>query len=159
MSAIKLDKTDLNILDCMQRNAKYTTQEIADMSNLSQSPCWRRINRLEESGVIKKHVTLLDSRQLGFDLIVFATVNLTAQGRNNLEAFEREVKKFPQVVECYTMAGNWDYMLKIVALNIRQYEVFVREKLLQLDHVGEVHSHIAVTEIKNTTELPLELAE
>ena len=159
MSAIKLDKTDLNILDCMQRNAKYTTQEIADMSNLSQSPCWRRINRLEESGVIKKHVTLLDSRQLGFNLIVFATVNLTAQGRNNLEAFEREVKKFPQVVECYTMAGNWDYMLKIVALSIRQYEVFVREKLLQLDHVGEVHSHIAVTEIKNTTELPLELAE
>ncbi|HSG61792.1 MAG TPA: Lrp/AsnC family transcriptional regulator [Pseudomonadales bacterium] len=159
MPAIKLDKTDLNILDCMQRNAKYTTQEIADMSNMSQSPCWRRINRLEESGVIKKHVTLLDSRKLGFDLIVFATVNLTAQGRSNLEDFERDIQRFPEVVECYTMAGNWDYMLKIVALGIRQYEVFVREKLLQLDHVGEVHSHIAVTEIKNTTELPLELAE
>jgi Lrp/AsnC family transcriptional regulator len=159
MPSVKLDKTDLNILGCMQRNAKFTTQEIADMSNMSQSPCWRRINRLEESGVIKKHVTLLDSRKLGFDLVVFATVNLTAQGRTSLEDFEREVKRFPEVVECYTMAGNWDYMLKIVALGIRQYEVFVREKLLQLDHVGEVHSHIAVTEIKNTTELPLELAE
>lgn len=159
MTALKLDKTDLNILACMQRNAKSTTQEIADMSNMSQSPCWRRINRLEEAGVIKKHVTLLDSRKLGFDLIVFATVNLTAQGRSNLEDFEREIQQFPEVVECYTMAGNWDYMLKIVAVGIRQYEVFVREKLLQLDHVGEVHSHIAVTEIKNTTELPLELAE
>lgn len=159
MPAIKLDKTDLNILDCMQGNAKLSTQEIAEQSNLSQSPCWRRINRLEETGVIKKHVTLLDSRRLGFDIVVFATVNLTAQGRSNLEDFEREIRTFPEVVECYTMAGTWDYMLKIVAVGIRQYEVFVREKLLQIDHVGEVHSHIAVTEIKNTTELPLSLAE
>ena len=159
MVELKLDKADLNILSSMQRNAKYTTQEIVDMNNLSQSPCWRRINRMEQAGVIKKHVTLLDSRRLGFDLIVFATVNLTAQGRTSLEDFERGVSQFPEVVECYTMAGNWDYMLKIVSRGIRQYEVFVREKLLQLDHVGEVHSHIAVTEIKNTTELPLALAE
>ena len=86
---------------------------------------------------------------------MFATVNLTAQGRENLEEFEREVEIFPEVMECYTMAGTWDYMLKIVAKDIRHYERFVREKLTRLSHIGEVHSHIAVTEIKNTTVLPL----
>ena len=90
------------------------------------------------------------------DVVVFATVNLTTQGRDNLEGFEREIEILPEVMECYTMAGTWDYMLKIVAKDIRHYEIFVREKLTRLDNIREVHSHIAVTEIKNTTALPLE---
>ena len=139
----------------MQQNANYTTQEIADKTNLSQSPCWRRINRLEAAGIIRKNVTLLNSQALGFDLVVFATVNLTTQGRNSLTEFEEKIRFFPEVVECYTMTGTWDYMLKVVAKGIRRYEVFVREHLLSLDQIREVHSHIAVTEIKNTTELPL----
>ena len=150
-----LDSTDLKILAIMQQNANYTTQEIADRTNLSQSPCWRRINRLQQAGIIKKNVTLLNSQELGFDLVVFATINLTTQGRNSLEEFEERIKCFPEVVECYTMTGTWDYMLKIVAQGIRRYEVFVREHLLSLEQIREVHSHIAVTEIKNTTELPL----
>jgi len=150
-----LDPTDLKILSIMQQNANYTTQEIADKTNLSQSPCWRRINRLEAAGIIRKNVTLLNSQALGFDLVVFATVNLTTQGRNSLTEFEEKIRFFPEVVECYTMTGTWDYMLKVVAKGIRRYEVFVREHLLSLDQIREVHSHIAVTEIKNTTELPL----
>ena len=152
---VSLDPTDLKILAIMQQNANYTTQEIADRTNLSQSPCWRRINRLQEAGIIKKNVTLLNSQALGFDLVVFATINLTAQGRNSLTEFEEHIKRFPEVVECYTMTGTWDYMLKIVAQGIRRYEAFVREHLLSLEQIREVHSHIAVTEIKNTTELPL----
>ena len=154
-SMASLDATDLKILAIMQQNANYTTQEIADRTNLSQSPCWRRINRLQEAGIIKKNVTLLNSQALGFDLVVFATINLTAQGRNSLTEFEEHIKRFPEVVECYTMTGTWDYMLKIVAQGIRRYEAFVREHLLSLEQIREVHSHIAVTEIKNTTELPL----
>jgi len=150
-----LDPTDLKILSIMQQNANYTTQEIADKTNLSQSPCWRRINRLEAAGIIRKNVTLLNSQALGFDLVVFATVNLTTQGRNSLTEFEEKIRCFPEVVECYTMTGTWDYMLKVVAKGIRRYEIFVREHLLSLDQIREVHSHIAVTEIKNTTELPL----
>ena len=90
------------------------------------------------------------------EVVVFATVNLTTQGREKLELFEQEVEVLPEVMECYTMAGTWDYMLKIVVKDIRHYERFVREKLTRLSHIGEVHSHIAVTEIKNTTVLPLE---
>jgi Lrp/AsnC family transcriptional regulator len=147
--------TDLQILDTVQRDGSLTTQEIADQINISQSPCWRRINKLEEQGIIRRKVAILDREKLGMEVVVFATINLTAQGRSNLEDFEREVEILPEVVEAYTMAGSWDYMLKIVVKNIRHYELFVREKLTKLAHIGEVHSHIAVTEIKNTTALPL----
>lgn len=152
---IDLAATDLKILDALQQDASLTTNEIAQRVNISQSPCWRRISRLEESGVILRKVSLLDREKLGMDVVVFATINLTTQGWDNLEEFEQEVKILPEVMECYTMAGTWDYMLKIVVKDIRQYELFVREKLTKLAHVGEVHSHIAVTEIKNSTVLPI----
>ncbi len=86
---------------------------------------------------------------------MFTTINLANQGRKYLEAFEEQVKNFPEVLECYTMAGSWDYMLKIVARGIRHYERFIREQLTSLELIGEIHSHIAVTEIKNSTQLPL----
>ena len=151
--------TDLKILDALQQDASLTTNELAQRINISQSPCWRRINRLEESGVILRRVSLLDRVKLGMDVVVFATINLSAQGRDNLEEFEREVEILPEVMECYTMAGTWDYMLKIVVEDIRHYELFIRQKLTKLAHVGEVHSHIAVTEIKNTTVLPLAIEQ
>ena len=151
-----INRTDIQILDAIQRNGSLTSQEIADRINMSQSPCWRRINKLEEQGLIVKKVALLNREKLGMEVVVFATVNLTTQGRENLEEFEREVEIFPEVMECYTMAGTWDYMLKIVAKDIRHYEIFVREILTKLANIREVHSHIAVTEIKNSTVLPLE---
>ncbi|MBD2859810.1 Lrp/AsnC family transcriptional regulator [Spongiibacter sp. KMU-158] len=156
MNKIDLTKQDLQILDLLQRDAGKTSGEIADTLNMSQSPCWRRINKIEQAGIIRKKVALLDREKLGMELVVFTTVNLTQVGRKNLEAFEAAMRTLPEVVECYTMAGVWDYMLKIVAKDIRHYEVFVREKLLALEMIGESHSHISVTEIKNTTELPLD---
>lgn len=150
-----LSPQDIKILELLQQNAKLTTQEIAEQINMSQSPCWRRINRLQEEGIISKHTSILDRKKLNMDIVVFATVNLSAQGRSNLETFEQDVQLFPEVIECYTMAGIWDYMLKIVTRDINHYETFVRQQLMSLEHIGEIHSHIAVTEIKNTTELPL----
>jgi Lrp/AsnC family transcriptional regulator len=131
------------------------TAALADRLNSSQSPVWRRINRLEEKGVVQRRVALLDRNALGMEIVVFATVNLTQTGRQNLLAFEREVETHPEVVECYTMAGIWDYVLKIICKDVRHYEDFVRNTLLSGDLVREMHSHIAVTEIKNTTELPI----
>lgn len=122
---------------------------------MSQSPCWRRINRIEQDGLILKKVAVLNRQTLGMDLVVFATVNLTTSGRQNLVEFESSVRNFDEVVECYTMTGIWDYMLKIIVKDIRNYESFVRDRLLALPMIRELHSHIAVTEIKNTTELPL----
>lgn len=152
----EISPQDQKILALLQSDANLTTQEIADRINMSQSPCWRRINRLQELGLINRKATILDREKLGMEVVVFATVNLSAQGRNDLTAFEREIVRFPEVIECYTMAGTWDYMLKIVTRDIRHYEKFVREQLTTLEHIRELHSHIAVTEIKNTTELPLD---
>ena len=147
---MELQTIDVEILKLLQRDASTSTGAIAEQLNLSQSPCWRRINRIEQAGLIRKRVALLDRRALGMDVVVFATVSLTANGRQNLEAFEGEITRYPEVMECYTMAGIWDYLLKIVARDIS------RNTLTTNPSIRELHSHMAVTEIKNSTELPLD---
>ncbi len=151
-----LPRQDVEILKLLQRDATTSTAAIAEQINLSQSPCWRRINRLEEDGLIKRRVALLDRAALGMEVVVFATINLTSTGRQNLLEFERDIVGHPEVIECYTMTGIWDYMLKIVTRDIRHYESFVRNTLTASPSIRELHSHMAVTEIKNTTELPLD---
>lgn len=153
--SIELDAKDLAILQMLQRDAGITSTEIARQLNLSQSPCWRRINRIEQAGLVQRRVALLDRDQLGMEVVVFATLNLAAHGREQLEQFEIDIQQFAEVVECYTMTGAWDYMLKIITRDVRHYERFIREHLLAMPLIREMHSHIAVTEIKNTTELPL----
>jgi Lrp/AsnC family transcriptional regulator len=152
----QLGKKDIAILKIMQQDATLSTAAIAERINVSQSPCWRRINRLEQQGYIQRRVALLDRNTLGMEVVVFATINLTSTGRQNLMQFEQDIVEHPEVTECYTMTGIWDYMLKIVTRDIRHYETFVRNTLTASPSIRELHSHIAVTEIKNTTELPLE---
>ncbi len=152
---VELDKYDRAIVKLIQADATLSTAAIAERVNLSQSPCWRRINRLEQSGLIKGRVALLDRNALGLDVVVFATVNLTASGSQNMLAFEEEAAGHEEIVECYTMAGIWDYLLKIVTSDIRHYEDFVRNTLAASPLVRELHSHIAVTEVRYSTELPL----
>lgn len=152
---VNLSELDIKILKLLQSDADRSSSEIASILNMSQSPCWRRINQLIQNEVIQKKVAVINREKLGIDLVAFSTINLRETRGKNLEAFEASVMQFEEVVECYTMTGAWDYMLKIVVRDIRQYEKFVRSKLLELPMIGEVHSHLAVTEIKNTTELPL----
>ena len=154
--SIELSAKDVAILRLLQQDASLTSTAIAERLNLSQSPCWRRINNIEQQGMITRRVAVLDREKLGMEAVVFATVNLSAHGREQLEQFEREIVKFAEVVECYTMTGAWDYMLKIITRDVRHYEQFIREHLLTMPLIREMHSHIAVTEIKNTTELPLD---
>jgi len=153
---IELNSSDIKILELLQENADRSSTDVAEKINMSQSPCWRRIKRLEEEGVIEKKVAILNREALGMDLVAFTTINLSEAGRKNMERFENAVSLLNEVVECYTMTGAWDYMLKVVVKDIRQYEQFVRNHLLEVPMIGEIHSHMAVTEIKNTTELPLQ---
>ena len=149
-------KQDIQILKLLQRDATLSTTAIAERINISQSPCWRRVSRLEQEGLIRRRVALLDRAALGMEVVVFATINLTSIGRQNLIEFEQDIVQYPEVIECYTMTGIWDYMLKIVTRDIRHYEEFVRNTLIASQSIRELHSHMAVTEIKNTTELPLD---
>ncbi len=153
--SIELTPQDIRILDILQRDSDRSSSEVAEQLNISQSPAWRRINRLEEEGVIEKKVAILNKEALGMQLVAFTTINLSQAGRKNMELFEEAVTRLDEVIECYTMTGAWDYMLKVVVKDIRSYEKFVRRRLLEVPMIGEVHSHISVTEIKNTTELPL----
>ena len=153
---IELSKSDVEILKMVQADATLSTAAIAEKINLSQSPCWRRVNRLEQEGLITRRVAMLNRQALGMDVVVFATINLTSTGRQNLLEFEQEIVRHSEVMECYTMTGIWDYMIKIVTRDIRHYEAFVRNTLTASPSIRELHSHIAVTEIKNVTELPLD---
>jgi Lrp/AsnC family transcriptional regulator len=153
---VELSKSDIEILKIVQSDATLSTAAIAERINLSQSPCWRRVNRLEQEGLITRRVAMLNRQALGMDVVVFATINLTSTGRQNLLEFEQEIVRHPEVMECYTMTGIWDYMIKIVTRDIRHYEAFVRNTLTASPSIRELHSHIAVTEIKNVTELPLD---
>ncbi len=152
---MELDRYDRAIVQLLQRDATLSTAAIAEKVNLAQSPCWRRIQRLQQSGLIRGRVALLDREALGLDVVVFATVNLTSTGRQNLLAFEEEIAGHEEILECYTMAGIWDYMLKIITRDIRHYEDFMRNTLAASPLISELHSHMAVTEIKNVTALPL----
>ena len=107
-----LNSQDIKILDLLQRRSDRSSAEIADRLNMSQSPCWRRINQLEKKGIIDRKVALLNREALGMELVAFTTINLSKAGRKNMEAFEEGVLKLEEVIECYTMTGAWDYMLK-----------------------------------------------
>ncbi len=151
-----LSPIDRKILRLLQHDADLSAAEVAERVELSQSPCWRRIHRMQEDGLIERKVALLNPKLLGFSITVFVNIKLSAHGRNNLTEFEEAIVGYPEVLECYTMAGGSDYLLKVVAKDIASYERFLRDQLLQRPHVLEAHSNIAMTEVKRTTELPLD---
>ena len=150
-----LDKTDLKILDILQKDASLSATEIADQIGLSQSPCWRRIHRLQETGIIRQQVALVDRTKLGLDIVVLVNIKLSSHGRKMLDQFEEAIQGYSEVVECWTISGAMDYALRVVVKDIESYEHFLRTELLQLPHIHEAQSHFTMREVKNTTELPL----
>ncbi|OUS37693.1 AsnC family transcriptional regulator ['Osedax' symbiont bacterium Rs2_46_30_T18] len=152
-----LDKTDRKILAQLQKNNNLSAAEIAERVGLSQSPCWRRINRLQEEGYISGGVATLNRKKLGLKVVVFVQVKLSMHGWNMLNEFEEAIVSFPEVLECWTISGGMDFTLRVVTKDIDSYEHFLRRKLLQLPHIKEAQSNFTMTEVKNTTELPLEL--
>lgn len=152
-----LDKTDRKILAQLQKNNNLSAAEIAERVGLSQSPCWRRINRLQEEGYISGGVATLNRKKLGLKVVVFVQVKLSMHGWSMLNEFEEAIVSFPEVLECWTISGGMDFTLRVVTKDIDSYEHFLRRKLLQLPHIKEAQSNFTMTEVKNTTELPLEL--
>lgn len=150
-----LDRTDRKILALLQQDASLSAAEIAEKVGLSQSPCWRRIQRLKEEGYIRAQVALLDRKKLGLNTQIFAQVKLSAHGRQHLDEFTAAIRQIPEVLECYVMMGETDFNLRIVAADIEAYERFFFDTLSKLPGVQEIKSTIALSEIKNTTALPV----
>jgi Lrp/AsnC family transcriptional regulator len=155
MQKIDLDQTDRRILGLLQTEPGIRASEVGERIGLSQSACWRRIQRLRDEGVIKDQPAILDREKVGLSTMVFAQVKLTSHGRTNITDFADAVRRYPEVLDCYVVLGNVDFLLRIVAEDIKDYERFMYEKLSQLPGVQEVNSSIALSEIKHTTVLPI----
>ena len=156
---IKIDRTDLGILARLQRNSSASVGEIAESVGLSPSPCWRRIQRLEQEGFIRERVALLDREKLGFTLQVFVQVRFSSKGGATLADFESAVRAAPEIVECHMLMGDVDFMLRVVTRDVQSYERFLRQTLAKMPGVRDITSTIALSAVKSTTALPLELVE
>ncbi|WP_417231799.1 Lrp/AsnC family transcriptional regulator [Brevundimonas sp.] len=153
--ADELDPVDARILDILQQDAGLSVADVAERVGLSASPCWRRIKRLEDSGLIRKRVTLLNAAMLGLDFEVYAIVKLSLPTRENLDVFETAVAGWPEVVQCATITGREDYVLRIITSDMHAFDSFLRNKLLTLGLVSDCESHIVTRGVKNVTALPL----
>lgn len=152
-----LDSIDLRILALLQEDASLTAADVAGKVGLSQSPCWRRIARLEQQGYIRRRVALLDRQRLGLGVMVFVQVKLARGARAALLEFEAAIRAFPEVQECHMLMGEIDFLVKVVTRDVASYEVFLRDKLARIPAVRDVHSSMALTPVKETTALPLDL--
>jgi Lrp/AsnC family transcriptional regulator len=149
------DAFDLKILAELQRDADQSMQDLGDKVGLSHTPCWRRVKRLEEQGVIRRRVTLLNAEQLRMSVNVFVNVTLRQHQENALNRFEDAVLDVPEIVECYTVSGDTDFLLRVVVENVTAYEQLLKRTLVHLPEVGNLSSTFALRQVKYTTELPL----
>ena len=152
---IELDETDLQILKTLQKNAKLTTKELADAVHLTPTPVFERQKRLEKKGYIKRYVAILNPEKLGQGLLVFCKVKLKQINREIAEAFVRHIQRIPEVTECYNTSGSYDYLLKVRAHDMKQYQEFVLTKLGVIESVGSIESTFVMSEVKQNYGLNL----
>ena len=152
---IEMDATDRRILTVLQRDGRKTNSDLAAEVGLSPSACHRRVQRLEDLGVIRGYVALLDARKLERPTTVFVEITLSGQADEILEAFEREVRKIPDVLECHLMAGSADYLLKVVAHDTDDFARIHRQFLAKLPGVAQMHSSFSLRTVAFTTALPV----
>jgi Lrp/AsnC family leucine-responsive transcriptional regulator len=143
-----LDETDLQILRTLQKNAKLTTKELADAVHLTPTPVFERQKRLERKGYIKKYVAVLDPEKLNQGLLVFCKVKLKQINHEIADAFAHRIRRIPEVIECYNTSGNYDYLLKVRAADMKQYQEFVLNKLGNIESLGSVESTFVMCEVK-----------
>ena len=150
-----LDRFDLRILNELQQAGDISMQELGERVGLSHTPCWRRVKRLEERGLIRQRVTLLDAEQLDLAVNVFVNVSLKRHQENALSRFEDAVQDIPEVVECYSVSGETDFLLRVVVADVSAYERLLKATLVHLPEVGNLTSTFALRQVKYTTALPL----
>ena len=155
MSNQGLDRYDKKILAALQENADLSMVDLGKAVGLSHTPCWRRVKRLEEEGYIAKRIAMLDAGKLGLDVSVHAYVTIKKHDEQSLVAFESAVQNIAPIVECYSITGDKDYLLRIVVKSVDDYEQLLKQTLVHLPNVASVNSAFALKQIKYTTALPL----
>ncbi len=152
---IRLDSTDIEILNQLQENARISNVDLAQAVHLTPSPCFNRVRALEQSGVIQQHVTLLDSKRLGLRLNVFIQVSLEKQREESLVRFQETITQRPEVMECYLMTGDSDYLLRVLVRDIEELERFILDSLTRIPGISNIRSSIALKQVRYKTAVAL----
>jgi Lrp/AsnC family transcriptional regulator len=155
MEDFTLDAADRRILAALQHHPQASIAELGEIVGLSQTPCWRRMKRLQDTGVISGRAWILNPVRLGLSVNVFAEVRLKQHDEETLEAFELMTSERPEIVESFSMSGQSDYLLRIVVGTVADYEILLKKVLLHLPGVGSINSSFALKAIKSTTDLPI----
>lgn len=156
MPETKIDTIDRKILALLQQDAHMTMEKLSEAVGLSPSPCARRVRNLEASGVIKRYVAVVDQEKAGLPVSVFASIRLERQREDELDRFAKAIARWPEIVECYLMTGQRDYLLRIVVKDLPAYEAFLKRTLTRLDGVASIESSFALSQVKHAQALPVE---
>jgi Lrp/AsnC family leucine-responsive transcriptional regulator len=156
MPKSRLDEIDRKIIAALQVDGRMTAQQLADKVGLSASPCARRVRLMEDMGVITGYAAVIDQDLVDLPISVFASIKLERQRENELERFNTAIARWPEVVDCYLMTGQRDYLLRVVVRDLHAYERFLKEKLTRLEGVASIESSFALAQIKRSNRLPLE---
>ncbi|RTL40866.1 MAG: Lrp/AsnC family transcriptional regulator [Burkholderiales bacterium] len=155
MEANKLDRVSRQILEALQADARLSTQALAEKVGLSATPVWRRVRDMEERGLIRGHVALLDREKLGLSICVLANVSLVRHSEGAVEQFERLVATQREIIECHAITGEADYVIKVVAADMKAYDSFLQQHIFKLPGVSSVRSNVVLREVKYETALPV----
>ncbi len=148
---INLDETDKKILTILQQNSKANIKEIGLKISLTQTPTYERIERLEKLGIIQKYIAVLNKEKIGYTVEVFCQVTLLVHSKELITKFEKAVNAMEEVIECFHVAGNYDYLLKVIVKNMNSYQYFLKNKLSVLDSVGNVQSTFVMSSTKDNS--------
>lgn len=151
----RIDEIDRKIIAAIQRDGKITTQELAVQVGLSPSPCARRVRLLEQSGIIKGYTAVIDQKKAGLPINAFASIKLERQREEDLDRFAQAVTRWPEVLDCYLMTGQRDYLMRIVVSDLEAYERFLKEKLTRLNGIASIETSFALDQVKRAEALPL----
>jgi len=153
--AEEFSRFDLRILEEMQKDCSVNTTDLADKVGLSQSPCWRRLQRLKDEGYIKKQVAILDRSKFGSSLCIFAYLKMATLTEKQRAEFMRNIQVVPEILECHTVFGEMDIVMKVLAQSLEWYQKFIFDTILKLPGVQDIQSTVTLVELKSTTEIPL----
>ncbi|MDB9720848.1 Lrp/AsnC family transcriptional regulator [Winogradskyella sp.] len=149
------DATDRKLIQLLQEDSKQTNKALSNKLNLSVTAIYERIKKLEHNGIISKYVALVDKRKVQKDFVAFCHIKLVQHTQDYVVKFEREVNKLDEVLECYHLSGDYDYLLKVLVTNMEAFRDFMVKKLTKIDHIGSTHSMFMINEVKHTTAITL----
>jgi Lrp/AsnC family transcriptional regulator, leucine-responsive regulatory protein len=155
ISQFRLDEINRRILSALQQDGRLTLAELAQKVGLSASPCHRRVRLLEDRGVIERYVAVVNQRSVGLPVSVFISIKLESQREDSLAKFAKAIAPWPEILECYLMTGQRDYLLRVVVPDLAAYEVFLKTKLTRLNGIDSIESSFALEQVKYTHMLPL----